>query len=204
MSYSNITDFLALIRQTSGGGRVESMPGLDYVVAAMSRMGMFSLSVGQTAPTVNQATTVWIKPAQPSWSAEGVVYLWNSFTAAYEIATLALWTTFLTTAQSGYNFQSAPSAVNAVLTLTSMVAIQRAAPVTTSLALPTVASRLGKALQIVDWSTGLAADHTITITPSGTDTIMKRPFWQAVSTPTQFAGLTLFPSTDLSAWVIAP
>ena len=62
MSYNPATDFIALLRLTAGGVRSEQMPGLDYVVAALARIGLFSLSVGQTAPTVNQATTVWLQP----------------------------------------------------------------------------------------------------------------------------------------------
>lgn len=71
------------------------MPGLDYLVAAMSRMGLFSLWVGQTPPVVNQATTVWLRPAQPSWSAEGVVLIWNAVSLQYEVATPDLWRTVL-------------------------------------------------------------------------------------------------------------
>ena len=78
MSYNPATDFIALLRLTGGGVRSERMPGLDYVVAALARIGLFSLSVGQTAPTVNQATTVWLQPSQPSWLAEGTFYIWNS------------------------------------------------------------------------------------------------------------------------------
>lgn len=203
MSYTPTTDFLALLRGTSGGERVASVPGLDYVVAALARAGLFALFVSQTAPSANQATTVWFKPATPSWTAEGIVFLWNSFTGHYEVATAALWSALFTSAVSGYNFQSVPGAAAAVASLTSLVAIQRAVPGATTLNLPAVGSQLGKALQIADWSTGVVA-HTITLTPSGAEKIMQLASWQLLSTANQLAGITLYPSTDLSGWVIAP
>lgn len=95
MSYTANTDFLALLRNASGGERVLSMPGLDYVVASFARAGLITLSVGQTAPVINQATTAWFKPALPSWAAEGVLYLWNAGAAAYQPATPALWKTYI-------------------------------------------------------------------------------------------------------------
>lgn len=95
MSYSPLTDFLALLRQTSGGVRSERMPGLDYVVAALARAGLISISVGQTAPTVNPATTVWFQPAVPSWTAEGAVFLWNAAVNSYQVATPTLWSSLI-------------------------------------------------------------------------------------------------------------
>lgn len=95
MSYNPVTDFIALLRSTGGGVRTERMPGLDYVVSALARAGLITVSVGQTAPIANQATTVWFQPAVPSWNAEGVVWLWNATAAAYQVATPALWSLFL-------------------------------------------------------------------------------------------------------------
>lgn len=203
MSYSPITDFLALLRQDGSSVELARMPGLDYIVSALARAGVCSLSVGQTAPTSNQPATVWLRPAEPSWTAEGNVFLWNAFTSAYELATPALWTALLTLSLSGYLFQSAPNASNAVAALTSLVAIRRAAPTATTLRLPTVLSRGGKALQIVDWSTGVV-NHIVTLVPAGTDTIMKLASWQLLSTVDQLTGVTLYPATDLNGWVIAP
>lgn len=92
MAYSPITDFLALLRTTSGGQRVARVPGLDYVLSAMARAGMFALSVGATAPITNQAGTVWLKPfPQGSQLAESTVFLWNAIGSAYEPATPQLW-----------------------------------------------------------------------------------------------------------------
>jgi hypothetical protein len=92
MAYSSLTDFLALVRSTAGGARVERMPGMDYVLAALARAGMFTLSVSATEPATDQATTAWLRPAEGgSWTAEGTLFLWNAGTAAYEPATPALW-----------------------------------------------------------------------------------------------------------------
>lgn len=203
MSYSPLTDFLALLRQDGSSVDVARMPGLDYVVSALARAGLCSLSVGQTAPTSNQPATVWLKPSEPSWTAEGNVFLWNAFTSAYELATPTLWTALLTLSLSGYLFQSAANASNAVNALTSLVAVQRAAPTATTLRLPTVLSRGGKALQIVDWSTGLV-NHIVTLVPAAGNTIMRLTSWQLLSTVDQAAGVTLYPATDLNGWVIAP
>lgn len=96
MSYSAATDFLGLLRLTGGGLRTERMPGLDWLIQGLARMGLISVSVGQSAPTVSQATTVWLKPAQPSWNAEGAVYLWNAADNQYEPATPALWSNLIT------------------------------------------------------------------------------------------------------------
>ena len=208
MSYNPVTDFLALLRQTSGGVRVAEIPGLDFVVAALARAGMITLSVGQTAPTTNQPTTVWFKPSLPSWVAEGTVFLWNSATDEYEPATPALWDAVLAPPQyvSGYNFQGAGGATNIILPDTSLLAVERAGPAATALTLPSLASRNlagNKPLQIADWSTGVA-NHAITIgTPDGA-TIMQKATWQLLSTVDQLAGITLYPSTDLNGWTIAP
>jgi hypothetical protein len=96
MAYNAVTDFMALLRQTSGGPRMARIPGLDYVLAAMARAGMFLLSVSATEPTTNQAATVWLQPSsQGSENAESSVFLWNSSTAEYEPATPQLWASVL-------------------------------------------------------------------------------------------------------------
>lgn len=203
MAYAPNTDFLALLRQTGSGVEPARVPGLDYVVAAMARAGLFSLSVGQTAPIVNQASTVWLQPALPSWTAEGVVRLWNSLTQQYEVATAALWSNVL--APTGYLFQSATAGVNAINSGVSLLAIERAAPSSTTLTLPTLAGQFitGRILQIVDWSTAVA-NHVITLVPAGGATIMKQPAWSLLSTADQLAGVSLRAAPDLNGWVIAP
>lgn len=205
MSYDSSTDFLGLLRLTGGGVRSERMPGLDYVVAALSRMGFFSLYVAQTAPTANQATTVWFQPALPSWAAEGVTWLWNAGAAAYQTATPQLWAAFLAPILSGYVFQSVNGAAAGINPGTSLCAVVRAGPAATALTLPTLAGQFatGKKLQIVDFSTGVTA-HTITITTPDGSTIMQQGAWALFSNDASLAGVTLTPSPDLNAWVITP
>lgn len=201
MSYAPTTDFLALLRQAASGDSMARMPGLDYVLSALARTGLFALSVGQTAPLVNQASTIWLLPATPSWTAEGKVFLWNSGTPAYELATPALWSALLS--PSSYVFQSVAGASNVVKPSASLLAVQRTAPSVTTLVLPGLATRATKPLQIVDWSVAVV-DHAITLTTADGATIMQRGSWLLRSTVDQLSGVTLFPSADLNGWVIAP
>jgi hypothetical protein len=90
MVYNPATDFLALWRNIAGQVSKVEMPGLDYVVAALARAGLFTLSVSATAPVANQNTTAWLQTAVPSNSAEGILHLWNPVTTAYAPATAAL------------------------------------------------------------------------------------------------------------------
>lgn len=202
MAYSPVTDFLALIRD-GDGATLAQMPGLDYVVSAMARAGMFRLSVGQTAPIVNQTDTVWLKPSVPSWVAEGTVWLWDASTGAYALATPALWDNVLSPA--GYSFQSAASASNTARVGASLIAVQRAAPSVTVLMLPTLLGQwqTGRALKIVDWSTDVV-EHTIALTTPDGATIMQQTSWQLFSSADQLAGITLSPSPNLNGWVITP
>lgn len=203
MSYTPTTDFLALLRSTSGGVRTERMPGLDYVVAALARAGLFQLSVGQTAPTTNQAGTVWLQPSLPSWVAEGTVWLWNATALAYQLATPALWVALL--APGARSFQSAAAANNVIIAGTSILAVQRATPGATSLVLPNLMAHwlTGAVLKVVDWSTAVV-NHTITITTPDGATIMQGASWQLLSNAAQLSGVTLYPSPDLNGWIIAP
>jgi hypothetical protein len=205
MAYNPLTDFMALLRNTGGGVRTEQMPGLDFVVDALSRAGLINISIGQTAPIVNQATTVWFQPAIPSWSGEGQVFLWNPTLAVYQAATPALWNALLNITASGYSFQSVGVAAAVIAPGVSLLAVQRVAPVATAITLPPLAAQFatGKKLQIVDFSTAVA-NHTITLTMPDSATIMQRAAWQLFSTPDQLAGVMLQPSPDLNSWVIAP
>ena len=204
MAYSPLTDFLALLRQTSGGARVEQMPGLDYVMAALSRAGMFSISVGQVPPTTNQTTTIWIKPALPSWSAEASIFLWDPVALVYSPASNTLWQSLFSPPVVGSNVFQSVSGVSANIGITtSLLAIQRVNPAATALNLPSVIGHGKNPLRIVDWSTAVTA-HAITITPFGTETIMQLPNWVLNSSPAQLSGVDLFPSVDLNGWVIAP
>lgn len=204
MSYDYTTDFIGLLRLVGGSLRSERMPGLDYVVAALNRLGLFTLAVGQTAPVVNQATTVWLKPDVPSWAAEGTVYIWNPVAATYQVATPQLWQVLLN--PTGYAFQSLVNANNVIVAGTSVAAVQRAAPANTAISLPLVADQFltQKDIELVDYSTGVVA-HTITVTPTGAGaTIMQRATLQLLSTADNLAGVRLRPSPDLNAWIIAP
>lgn len=97
MAYTPSTDFLALLRSTGGGVRTEQMPGLNYVIQALARVGLISVAISYTAPTINQSSTAWFRPSSPSWSAEGVLYLWNSAVGAYQPAAPTLWAELLAT-----------------------------------------------------------------------------------------------------------
>jgi hypothetical protein len=206
MSYNPTTDFLALLRNMGSGVRTEQMPGLDYVVAALQRAGLLTnLVIGQTAPSSNQAATPWFQPAIPSWTGEGVLWLWNAAASTYQVATSALWVAFLFQSTSGYVFQNIATNSAAVLAGTTLAAVQRAAPAATAITLPTLANQFAFArkLQIVDFSTGVV-NHTITLTTPDGATIMQQASWQLLSTAVQLAGVMLQPSPDLNSWVIAP
>lgn len=90
MVFNPATDFLGLWRNNAGQVSKVEMPGLDYVAAALARAGLITLSVSATAPVVSQATTAWLQAAVPSYSAEGVMRLWDPAASAYAAATPAL------------------------------------------------------------------------------------------------------------------
>lgn len=202
MSYNPSIDLLALLRETSGGMRVERMPGLDYLVVGLARAGMFLLSTDQTPPTDDRAITVWLRPAQPSWATEGAVYLYNAATLEYEPATPALWGALFIAVSFLPNFQSVVTGAAAVGSLTSMLAIQRVNPAATALALPSVLTRT-RPLQLVDWSTAVV-DHQITLTAFAGETVMLLPSFVLLSNAVQLAGVTLYPASQLNGWAIAP
>jgi len=86
----------------------------------------------------------------------------------------------------------------------SAVVIARVSPTATGLMLPAVVGRNHAYLSIFDLSTSLSADHVITLTPNGSETIMGLSSWQIISTSAQLAGITLRPSTTINGWYIAP
>lgn len=87
---------------------------------------------------------------------------------------------------------------------TAALAIERTAPTLTAIALPSVTAQDGVPLRIVDWSTSVVTDHEIEITPDGAETIMRAATWSIFSNAAQLASLTLYPSTTLNGWYIAP
>jgi hypothetical protein len=168
MSYNPTTDFLSLLRQTSGGVRTERMPGLDYVVVALARAGLIILAVQANPPTTNQATTAWFQPAVPSWSHEGTLFLWNATNSEYEIATPALWSALLapTTGPEPVVQDVVTAGPVVVQTNATVVRVQNVgAPV--ALTVPLSANMESDVL-ISDYANGAGA-HPITVTLSGGD-----------------------------------
>lgn len=86
---------------------------------------------------------------------------------------------------------------------TAAVAVQRASPAATALTLPSVLAQDGIPLRIIDWSTSVT-DHAITMTPDGSETIMRAATWSVFSNSAQLGSITLYPSTTLNGWYIAP
>ncbi len=168
MSYSPVTDFIGLLRSTAGGVRAERMPGLDYVITAISRIGLFKVSVSSTPPIANQSTTVWLLPASPSWVAEGSVFLWNAGTSEYELATPQLWSAFLSTATAGATpiIQDVVTNAANVNAATTILRVQNVgAPVT--LTMPLSSAKVGAVL-VSDWN-NLAGTNNIVINRAGSD-----------------------------------
>lgn len=108
MTYNSATDFIALWRNVGGAVSKTEMPGLDYVVAALARAGLLTVSVSATAPVANQATTAWLQTAVPDWSAEGSLHLWDPVAETYEAATpaLLLYTLQASAGQNGVSWRT--------------------------------------------------------------------------------------------------
>lgn len=87
MPYNPSSDFVGLWRAVSGGVEKAEMPGMDFVIAAMTRAGLMRTVISQTAPTVNQRTTAWFKPAAQSFASEGSLFLWDPTLNMYVPAT---------------------------------------------------------------------------------------------------------------------
>lgn len=167
MSYGPTTDFLALLRQTLHGGRVVQMPGLDYIVAALARAGMFTLSIGQSAPVANQAMTAWFQPAIPSWTREGTLFLWNAVTVEYEPATPILWAALFLAQPILTGVQDVTTVGPvAILPSATVVRIQNVgAPVALTMGLSANAQRN---VLVTDWANH-AGTNNVTLTLSGGD-----------------------------------
>lgn len=82
------------------------------------------------------------------------------------------------------------------------VVIQRGAGAnpSTSLTLPLTGSRPGMSLHIVDWTPDGFTDHTIGLTPSSGETIMRQTSFVMVSTPFVRQHISLVPSPELDGW----
>lgn len=166
MSYTPTTDFLALLRQTSGGARVERMPGLDYLVSAMARAGMFLVSVSQTEPLANQASTVWIQPAVPSWSAEAAIFIYNTAAAQYQPATPILWSALIGGGGQVVQDVTAPGPAN-ILNNAGIVRVNQIISAPITLVMPASSLKNGSVL-VSDYK-GDAGANNITVQMSGTD-----------------------------------
>jgi hypothetical protein len=97
MSYTPATDFLALLR----GGSPDQLgkaPALDIIVSALARANIVNLHVGLSPPTSQQPITAWLKTQNPTYSAEGALWLWDALTGAYAEATPYLFGRLLATA----------------------------------------------------------------------------------------------------------
>lgn len=82
----------------------------------------------------------------------------------------------------------------------ALIVLNKAAPSSTAVTLPTVASRNGLALQLLDWA-GNAGD--ITLTPNGAETIMglaNATLKSQAKGLGSAAAITIYPSTDLNGW----
>ena len=95
MPYEPSTDFVGLWRAISNGVEKAEMPGLDFVVAALGRAGILNVVFSEVPPEANQTTTAWFRTANPSYAAEGALYLWDARIGAYAPASPELFMTFL-------------------------------------------------------------------------------------------------------------
>lgn len=170
MSYIPTTDFIALLRQTGGGLRMERMPGLDYVVAALARASLFYVWTGLTPPVTNQLRTVWFRPYVPSYAAEGSVWLWSVQDAEYQPATPELWSDVLVPPQPTppeiVQDIVDPGPAN-VLTDATVVRVNQTIGAPITVVMPLASTKVGGVL-ISDWK-GDAGVNNITVTLSGAD-----------------------------------
>lgn len=95
MSYAPSTDFIGLWRNQSGGATKAEMPALDFILTTLNRAGLIRLVTSDTQPTSNQPTTMWLRPANPTYIGEGVLYLWDAASSGYLTATPNLFAAYL-------------------------------------------------------------------------------------------------------------
>ncbi len=109
--------------------------------------------------------------------------------------------TLSTSLSSAVNFRVVTTASVTITSTDQIVAIKKASPSTTAIALPAVSTRGGLALKVFDWA-GNAGD--MTFTPSGSDKIMGVSSWIVGSGGVAGLGgaLDLYPDTTLGGWVV--
>lgn len=168
MSYTPSTDFLSLFRRTSGGVRSLSVPGLDWLVSAFARAGLFQLAVSDTPPTSDQSTTAWFRTASSSWASEGALFLWDADIGDYAPATTMLWAELLSATNTATNIQIITTAGPIDINRTADIVLVNqtiGAPIT--LVMPLASTKVGGVL-ISDWK-GDASLNAISIVRSGAD-----------------------------------
>lgn len=96
MAFLSSSDFVALIRKVGvSQPALERMPPIDFVTKIMAEMGLISVYVGASAPTLNQTTTLWLRPATPSYFGNGTLFAWDGATSQYLPITPALFIEYL-------------------------------------------------------------------------------------------------------------
>lgn len=130
-------------------------------------------------------------------SAASYVLVWNSTTGVFSLA--------LAGSLSGNpgQVQQIITASDTVQIGSGLVAVNRTAPTATAIALPSIYEWGSAELPIIDWSTSVT-EHTITLTPDGSETIMRAASWDLVSNAAQLSSITLRRSIELNGWYIAP
>lgn len=84
----------------------------------------------------------------------------------------------------------------------TFIVIKRAGPTLTTITLPSVADRDGIPIKWSDWSTSVVSDHEIKFIPAGSETIMKAATYSAWSNASGLATGWLYPSDDLTGWLV--
>ncbi|KRR18135.1 hypothetical protein [Bradyrhizobium retamae] len=84
----------------------------------------------------------------------------------------------------------------------TFIVIKRVGPTLTTITLPPVADRDGVPLKWADWSTSVVSDHEIRFIADGSETIMKLSTYSAWSNASGLASGWLYPSDDLTGWLI--
>lgn len=84
----------------------------------------------------------------------------------------------------------------------TFLTIRRVSPTLTTITLPALATRAGLSCAFVDWSTGMTSDHEIKWVPNGSETVMKDATYSVWSNSSGRARGWIYPSADLSSWIV--
>jgi hypothetical protein len=96
MAFQSSSDFIALLRKIGTlQPTLERMPPIDFVTKMLAEVGFISVYIGATAPTVSQPTTLWFRPATPSYFGNGALFAWDHSTSQYLPITPTLFITYL-------------------------------------------------------------------------------------------------------------